>query len=386
MSTYLQMGHDTENLVGGKDLDEYKGIILSPINREPGSLVSDIERFRKKGEYDIVFDPQLYFPRSLRGHLYKHPYYPSDIDTADLSSDSWWDTIVSSLSKFSQELKVNAVASPVICPKVWSDDYFTRCVDTSRILAESLDGTGVRVLTTVMVHVSQLIDELVLRIASIISGVDTSGYYIVLVNDVEPRREFSDPDELFGIMSLIKELEGTGKPLLMSHCSSDMLLFKAAGASHCATGKFFNLRRFTKSRYDEPAAGGGQLPYWFEHSLIAFLREADVLRLQKEGYGKLLCTLESGNYWSEPILENFKASPPSSWLALGWRQYLSWFGKTELLLAQHPELTREWLRTAEQNWRDLEDNDILFDEARNDGKWIRPWRQSLSRFMKEGNR
>ncbi len=35
MSAYLQMGHDTENLVGEADLEEFRGIILSPVNREP---------------------------------------------------------------------------------------------------------------------------------------------------------------------------------------------------------------------------------------------------------------------------------------------------------------------------------------------------------------
>lgn len=54
-------------------------------------------------------------------------------------------------------------------------------------------------------------------------------------------------------------------------------------ATSCATGKFFNLRRFTKSRFEEPAGGGGQLPYWVEESLFAYLRETDVLRVRDEG-------------------------------------------------------------------------------------------------------
>ena len=34
---------------------------------------------------------------------------------------------------------------------------------------------------------------------------------------------------------------------------------------------------------DEPSQGGGQLPYWYEESLVAFLRESDVPRLQRRG-------------------------------------------------------------------------------------------------------
>ena len=35
MTAYLQMGHNTENLIGEEDLEEFEGIILSPVNREP---------------------------------------------------------------------------------------------------------------------------------------------------------------------------------------------------------------------------------------------------------------------------------------------------------------------------------------------------------------
>lgn len=384
MTAYLQMGHDTENLVGAQDLDAFGGIVLSPVNREPAALTSYVQSFRNRGDFDIVIDPQLYFPGSRRGKLPDQPYYPDDIDTADFSSDSWWTDVVTNLGDFARTLGVDAVASPVVHPRTWNDDYFARCARTSSNLTQYLLGSGIRVLATVMVDIDYTVDkEALLRIASILSGEDNSGYYLVIVTDVDPRREFSDADELVGIMSLIRELEDTGRPVLVSHCSSDMILFKAAGASHCASGKFFNLRRYTVSRFEEPAGGGGQLPYWFEHGLLAFLRGADVLRLLDSEFSNLVGTLHSNNYWASQILNDFGLDSPPPWLALGWRQYLSWFCKTEQTLCSgNPEvLAREWLRTADDNWRNLDDNDILFDEARNDGRWIRRWRQALTELL-----
>ena len=35
---------------------------------------------------------------------------------------------------------------------------------------------------------------------------------------------------------------------------------------------------------------------------------------------------------------------------------------------------RTLLRDAETNWTALEDADILMEESRNDGGWLRPWR------------
>jgi hypothetical protein len=203
---------------------------------------------------------------------------------------------------------------------------------------------------------------------------------------VEPRRELRDDSELAGAMSLISLLEETGEPVLVSHCSSDMLLFKAAGATHCATGKFFNLRRFTRSRFEEPEeTGGGQLPYWFERSLIAFLREADILRLKANDYDNLVAQGASNNHWAKQILTSLAKSSGTAWVRLGWRQYLSWFGKTERELEKSnaPQVLREWLKSAEASWLDLEENDILMEEPRNNGDWIRPWRQALAKFLKD---
>lgn len=384
MTAYLQMGHDTENLVGEQDLDAFEGIVLSPVNREPAALTSHVQSFRTQGDFDIVIDPQLYFPGSRRGKLPDQPYYPDDLDTADFSSDGWWTDVVTHLGDFARTLGVDAVASPVVHPRTWNDDYFARCARTSSNLTQYLHGSGIRVLATVMVDIDYTVDkEALLRMASILSGEDNSGYYLVIVTDVDTRRELSDVEELVGIMSLVRELEDTGRPVLVSHCSSDMILFKAAGASHCASGKFFNLRRYTVSRFDEPAGGGGQLPYWFEHGLLAFLRGADVLRLLDSKFSNLVGTMSSNNCWASQILNNFRLDSPSPWLALGWRQYLSWFCKTEQTLGSgNPEeLVREWLRTADDNWRNLDDNDILFDEARNDGRWIRRWRLALTTLL-----
>lgn len=385
MSSYFQMGHNTENLVGEKGLGAFQGIILSPLNRNKNELEKHIHEFRKKRKYDILLDPQLYFPQSEREKLQQQPYFPSDFYTADHSSMSWWDRILEPLGEFSEKLKIDSLSSPVVLPKIFSPDYFSICAEVSQKLFDKLSGTNINSLTTVLIDLNTLTkEELVLKAASILSEADTTGYYIVLVSDIPPRREFTGPEELFGAMTLINELKNTGHRIIVSHCSSDMLLFKIAGADHCATGKFFNLRRFTKSRFEEPGGGGGQLPYWFEHSLLAFLREADVRRLIEEGHGELIGTLASENYWSVKIKKQWEDSPKKTWVGLGWRQYLNWFGNTESNLddGNTLEMVKTWLSLAEKNWLNLEDDNILLEEPRNDGKWLRPWRQALIKFSK----
>ncbi len=382
MAAYHQMGHDTENLVGEIDLDDFRGVVLSPVNRTELVLAQDVVAFRSRGEFDIVFDPQLYVPDSDRGCLSEQRYFRSDLDTADLSSDAWWLGVVQDLVACAQMVGVNAVTSPVVLPNVWSSGYYLRCSDTARKLRESLP-SSIRALTSVVVDYSQMADsDIVLDIASVVSEAPTDGYYLVVTSGVEPRRELNGERELAGLMALIRALEATDLPVLVSHCSSEMPLFKAAGATHCATGKFFNLRRFARTRYEEPATGGGQLAYWFEHSLMAFLRRADLERIRDAGFVSMIGNAASSNFWSQKILDQFTTDPGKAWVALGWRQYLSWFGKTEASLTpdEAVQLVRDWLITSEQNWLTLDDNNILMDEPRNQGTWIRSWRQALNRF------
>ena len=156
------------------------------------------------------------------------------------------------------------------------------------------------------------------------------------------------------------------------------MLWKAAGASSCATGKFFNLRRFTSSRFEEPSQGGGQLPYWFHLPLVAFLREADVLRLRQSGR---LALGDPANSASMEILEQFDTSPGTAWLAKSWRQYMWEFADLERRIAEGVMDPAQLLASAERAWLGLEDSGFLMEEPRNDGTWLRPWRRALVEYQ-----
>ncbi|RPI18473.1 MAG: hypothetical protein EHM58_05305 [Ignavibacteriae bacterium] len=390
MASYMQMGHDTENLVGEKHIREFKGIILSPVNRNPAELQKQLLKITDKTDkkLDIILDPQLYFPRSKREHLIKQPYFPKDIDSAtDYASKPWWNEINKKLIKFSSKLNVNKVASPVILPKLFDENYYEVCAETCKSLHKNSRDTEIEILCTVMVSMKALIkQDNIFTYASILTEVECCGYYIVFISDTEPRRELDEADELLGAMQLIHLLNSTGKEVLISFCSSEMILYKVAGATHCATGKFFNLRRFTLSRFEEPSKkGGGQLEYWFEHSLLTFLREADIGRLNENNFEHFFNTNFSNNFWGNVIIESFKEKPKKAWLGYSWRHYLCWFMNVEKCLDSNDPLSNVniWLKEAENNWTELEEEDILFEEKKNNGNWLRAWRQALRDFRKK---
>jgi hypothetical protein len=384
MSAYLQMGNDSNNLIiGASGIDGFSGIILSPVNESASDLSASMPKFREKGQFDIVFDPQLYCPQFDRGRLQSHPYFPKDLDTADPSSDGWWQKIINNLVEQADQLSVDAVCSPAILPKKSSPEYYARIADIHSLLTDVLQGSSIRPVMTVCVTLKELEKpDDALRIASIVTARSPKSIYLVVESEVEPRREISDAN-LLSLMVLVSALEKSGCKTLVSHCSSDMILMKVSGATHCASGKFFNLRRFTRSRFDEQKDDGGRLiAYWFEHNLMAFLRRADIARILKAWPNDFIGGGDSNNIFSNQILEQFANDPAKAWEALGWRQYLAWFAATEQKLSDVNALTivSSWLKEAEKRWEQLEEKDILMDEKRNDGSWIRPWRQALGEF------
>jgi hypothetical protein len=81
------MGNNSENLVFEAELSSYRGAILSPVNSDEDVLGRQVARMKKElNDFEVIFDSQLYAPRSERGKLPTWGYFPKDVETADLSS------------------------------------------------------------------------------------------------------------------------------------------------------------------------------------------------------------------------------------------------------------------------------------------------------------
>lgn len=378
MPVYHQMGHHSENLLNVMELSTYRGAILSPVNYAPSEVRDQIAPARERS-FETLFDPQLYFPNSERGLLREWPYFPSDVDTADLSSAEWWKAMTASLVDVCAELGPTAVCSPAVVPRAYTDEYFVRLVETATVMREQLrDKASVAPIQTALVGLGEVSTPgRAMAIASVISKTQCDRVYLVFIGNTDPRRELRDVEELKGAMRLISALRQAGLDLIVGFTSSEIVLWKAAGANSCATGKFFNLRRFTSSRFEEPTQGGGQLPYWTEEALLAFLRESDVLRVKDQN---LLSDASLRNPFCQQILAQFDSRPGGAWVSLGWRQFMYWFSDIESRIASGSISVRDLLKNAESNWMALEDADVLMEERRNDGAWIRSWRRALSEY------
>lgn len=381
MSSYHQMGHDSSNLVG--NVAGFAGAILSPVNLTEPDVQALVARHRSDS-FDFIFDPQLYFPRRAdKGKLATWSYFPQDFETADMSSASWWDDILRRVVDTAIRVGAAGVCSPaVLAGGTASDDYYATMRSYAERTCALVAGRNLDVFQTVPVRLADLATPArVFEIASIVSTTTTvHAVYLILQSPVRPRDELRDVDELKGAMKLIRLLEDADMRVVVGCSSSDAILWKTAGASVCATGKFANLRRFTEGRFNEQDDGGRQIPYWFEESLLAFVRESDLLRLPALGLAN-----PGTNPWGAQILAQLKEEPGKAWVGLGWRQYMHWFADVGARLSSGKTTAKELIRTAEQNWQLLEDNDVFLEEPKNDGKWLRPWLRASVEFDRGGS-
>jgi len=385
MPSYHQMGHHSNNLIDLPAMSAFAGAVFSPINSTEEEVKEQAETTSEsRPGFETILDPQLYVPATERGNLKDWAYYPKDVDTADLTSPAWWTDLNEKLAGTVKALGINALCSPVVIPKVFDDKYYNRTVQVGSELANHFETEATQVLQTALVSLPELADvNRSLEIASMISATKAERIYLVLVGATEPRRELNQTDEIVGAMKLVDALESSGTRVLVGFCSSDVLLWKAAGASACASGKFFNLRRFTRQRFEEPKSSGGQqLPYWFEEALAAFLRQGDLIRARKAG---LLGEASSRNPFCQEVLaildEAAKSrTAPAAWLGISWRQFMYWFSDVESRLSRDKSLTDAILRAADANWAKLDAAKILLEERFNDGTWIRIWLNAINDF------
>lgn len=374
MSVFHQMGHHSENLLFEARLNAYRGAILSPVNYSQDDTLAQVSSIREElDDFEIIFDPQLYCPKTERPTLRDWNYYPKDVDTADTGTLSWWKTLVDNILASCQTFNPDHLCSPAIIPRTYSNGYYELMVQVADYCREQ---SSYNISLTSIVSLNDLASpSRPLEIASILSRTTANCIYLVLVSNTEPRRELGDPEELKGAMRLIRALSQAGMRVLVGFCAADIILWNFAGATDFATGKYFNLRRFTVTRFDEPSGGGGQLPYWFEESLMGLLRESDLLRIRNE---RMLSDASMSNPFSSVIFEQLDSTPPKPWLRYAWRHYLYWFADFHSRFQSNAIDPKALLREAENNWLALEDKGILMEEQRNNGQWLRAWRRAIN--------
>jgi hypothetical protein len=376
MAAYLQLGHNSWNLFEEPDIGNYSGMVLSPVNDSPADVAAGLLRLgEQRPKLDVILDPQLYNPAVDKGLMDQWAYFPSDFETANHADAAWWIRRGIAVANQGAQLGVNAVCSPALFPKTFSDDYYGLMVEIADATHQHAKSLGLDTLVTAIISLRDLTNPArAYAIASILSRSRCDRIYLTFLNeDVKQQREpLSEPSGLPTAVHLIRLLSRQMR-VHVAFASHDMVLWKCAGATDVSSGKFMNLRRFSPGRWEEEKGGGQQAAYWTEGSLFTLLRSADVERLRRDGWfdGRDL----SDNPASLRIMEFIQSGSKKLWVKESWLQYLRWIANAEAAWHGRPDLAMAALEESHRLWGDIVNvRQILFQDWFNEhGTHVKNW-------------
>jgi hypothetical protein len=379
MCAYHQQGHRSNNLILEPKLRPFEGVILSPVNYTKPEM-SEFLNEKNISHLNFIFDPQLYVPRSPRKVLRSWDYFPEKFESLNLPDTTYWNKLISQIRVTRKDVPFSSVCSPAIFPTKFSLSYYSMMVNIANETLSAFDDDNTHVYCTTILDINDLnSDPLVDEILSVITKFSGDNIYLIFYDTLDPKVQQSNVNSLINCMKLIHILAENGYNILVGYSGIESLLWRYAGANACATGKFLNLRRFSTDRFEEKKdGGGGQSPYFVDCSFLTYFRDADYLRLTSE---KLLPkSVFDYNPYAKQILE--KIPQGEAWVGDSWRFYLYWFMNVHSQISNNPSIVKDIVDESDAMWGKIEDEDFLFEDRFNTGKWIRSWRIAIKKFDK----
>jgi hypothetical protein len=384
MAAYLQQGHNSWNLLEEPDIGTYSGMVLSPVNDSPDDVAAGLRRLGDlRDDIEVILDPQLYNPAVDKGLMDQWAYFTSDFATANHADAAWWVERGIAVVDQAAQLGVDAVCSPAMFPKVFSDDYYSLVVDIADTTRQHASKQGLETLLTAIVSLRDLANPVrAFAIASILSRSRCDRIYLTFLNEdvLQQKEPLHEPNGLPTAVHLVRLLSSYMR-VHVAFAAHDMVMWKYAGATDISSGKFMNLRRFSPGRWEEAQGRGQQTAYWTEGSLLTLLRSADVALLRRNGWfdGRDL----SDNPASSRILELILNGSQKLWVKESWLQHLRCISNAEALWHGRPDAAEAFLIESDRLWGDIIDTRrLLLQDRQNNGSHVRHWLNAV----REGGR
>lgn len=376
MAAYLQQGHGSWGLLEEDDIGSYEGLVLSPVNDGPDAVRNGLARLAdKRSEFEVILDPQLYNPSIDKGRLSEWSYYSADFETGDHSDAAWWIARGREVVDDAHRLGVDAVCSPALFPRDFSDEYYRLIVEVADATCDYANKSGIETLLTAIICLKDLANPArAFQIASILSDTTCERLYLTFLSDeVQPREPLNDAAALPTAVHLVRLLSQHLR-VHVAFCAHDLVMWKFAGATDVSSGKFFNLRRFSPSRWRDEDNGGRLVAYWNEGALATVLRDQEVLRLDREHWfdGRKFTSNPAG----ERILAILRGGKGDAWQKLSWLQYLRWVYNADRLFSTPGDAERA-LESCDGKWGDIHAKRILFTDRFNNGDHVRIWLNAI---------
>lgn len=260
MELFLQMGHGMQSVAKELIKEEGRGtVIISPMNIKPTSLEKFSGDIQKVGG-EVLFDPQLYYPRKFQKNLTLYEYWPQGNFTALEGGEL--DQVVSGIADINYSIGAQTMILPAITANridhLWNKVQRV-CIDKSNTYASDLAK-----IHTIALSCDVLDDEE--QIEAIVAYAEewnVDGIYIVCEH---PQKLYlvEKPLWVTNLMSLVAGLKRQKKKVIVGYASHQMLCLALSKCDAIASGNFLNLRWFQPEHFvTDPNKSPSRRAVWY---------------------------------------------------------------------------------------------------------------------------
>lgn len=307
MELYLQMGHAMQKMA--KDLIGEWGqgtVILSPVNMRQDKL-ADYSKSIKLVGGNVLFDPQMFFPKEGNDKLKEYDYWPKEGVT--ISSTSDFRTVNTEILRINNSINSKAI----ITPGIETDE--TRVNKTINLMQESVEyfhsKSSKEVYATLCLCSESIRNsEFVETLIEVLKTIPTDGFYIV-PHPANGEYIISDPLWMIGIMKLLTCLKLSKKKVIVGYTSHQGLVYALANIDAIASGNWMNTRSFMPGKFKPKDDDIKHKSTWYYLPSAMSEYKAPLLDVAKQR-GFLSIFAPQGNFINPYSGMLFKGELPSS--------------------------------------------------------------------------
>ncbi len=311
MKLYLQMGHGmqaiSQELVGAWGGGS---VIVSPVNfKQPNNeSVRSLARKISSQGGDILFDPQMFYPKEGHTKLQAYDYWPGE--GVSISSEEGHSKVNRELLRINNDI----ASSEIILPGIEMNEMqLPYGLDWMNQSAEYFgERTPKPLLATLCLYPETIRNvSVVEELAEKLRRIPVHGFYVI-PHPSNNEYIVSDPSWLIGMLKLITCLKLAKKRVIVGYSNHQGLVYALAGADCIASGTYMNTRSFVPSKFKSPKDDDIKHKSTWYYLPSAFCEyKAALLDVAKQrGYLDLFSSL--GEFANEYSAMLFKGAQPSS--------------------------------------------------------------------------
>ena len=248
MELYLQLGHGMKSLSEELILGWGKGtVIISPVNMDQSKIVDFAKKIYKKNG-QVLFDPQLFYPKEGHKKLQAYDYWPN-MTNSITNTDTH-------LKTNHELLRINngISTSQIILPgfEMNKENFGSRLEWLKKSVDYFKSKTNKGLLATLCLQSIPIRDsDAIERLVEALRVIPVEGYYII-PQPANNEYIVSDPNWVIGMMKLISCLKLTKRKVIVGYSNHQGLIYALAHADAIASGTFMNTRSFVPGKFKNP--------------------------------------------------------------------------------------------------------------------------------------